>query len=434
MFPTIKTLEQLAPFESAAAILAWASGREVVPIEPQVVVEGEVARVVLPGRAGLRGMSDELRRATIAVHAGRGARRGDPLNPPLVPGVEVPPLGYARNEGTPRLGGVRGGGRRAGGRQRGRLRLGHGARSPPCSSSCRSARASSCRRRLHRHARRCWRARGGRAGWRSRSVDIADTAAVLAACAGADLLWVETPTNPLVGDRRARRAVRGRARRRRAGRRSTRRSPPRCCSARSSSAPTSSSTARRSSSAATPTCCWGSPVARDAASGPSSAAPGAAAARRHAGRARGVPRAARAAHAGGAARARPGHRRRARRAAGGAPGGRARPLPRPPRRPRPRARRAADGRLRRGARVRGRGRRRRRRRGLRARPGAHPRDEPRRRRDPDRAPRPLPASSSRPTALLRVSVGLEDVEDLWRDLERALARPRPGPGAAASPR
>jgi len=52
VFPTIKTLEQLAPFESAAAILAWAEGREVVPIEPQVVVEGEVARVVLPGEPG----------------------------------------------------------------------------------------------------------------------------------------------------------------------------------------------------------------------------------------------------------------------------------------------------------------------------------------------------------------------------------------------
>jgi 8-oxo-dGTP pyrophosphatase MutT (NUDIX family) len=52
VFPTIKTLEQLAPFESAAAILEWASGREVVAIEPQVVVEGEVARVVLPGEPG----------------------------------------------------------------------------------------------------------------------------------------------------------------------------------------------------------------------------------------------------------------------------------------------------------------------------------------------------------------------------------------------
>ena len=52
VFPTIKTLEQLAPFGSATEILEWASGREVVPIEPQVVMEGEVARVVLPGEPG----------------------------------------------------------------------------------------------------------------------------------------------------------------------------------------------------------------------------------------------------------------------------------------------------------------------------------------------------------------------------------------------
>jgi 8-oxo-dGTP pyrophosphatase MutT (NUDIX family) len=54
VFPTIKTLEQLAPFESADAILAWSVGREVVPIEPQVVQEGEVSRVVLPGEPGYR--------------------------------------------------------------------------------------------------------------------------------------------------------------------------------------------------------------------------------------------------------------------------------------------------------------------------------------------------------------------------------------------
>ena len=52
VFPTIKTLEQLAPFESAAELLEWATGREVVPIEPRVVMEGEVARVVLPGEPG----------------------------------------------------------------------------------------------------------------------------------------------------------------------------------------------------------------------------------------------------------------------------------------------------------------------------------------------------------------------------------------------
>ena len=52
VFPTIKTLEQLAPFGSADELLGWAAGREVVPIEPRVVVEGEVARVVLPGEPG----------------------------------------------------------------------------------------------------------------------------------------------------------------------------------------------------------------------------------------------------------------------------------------------------------------------------------------------------------------------------------------------
>src|SRR5215210_7859700 len=49
VFPTIKTLEQLAPFGSADELLVWARGREVLPIEPRVVMEGEVARVVLPG-------------------------------------------------------------------------------------------------------------------------------------------------------------------------------------------------------------------------------------------------------------------------------------------------------------------------------------------------------------------------------------------------
>jgi 8-oxo-dGTP pyrophosphatase MutT (NUDIX family) len=52
VFPTIKTLEQLAPFGSAAELLEWATGRDVVPVEPRVVMEGEVARVVLPGEPG----------------------------------------------------------------------------------------------------------------------------------------------------------------------------------------------------------------------------------------------------------------------------------------------------------------------------------------------------------------------------------------------
>jgi 8-oxo-dGTP pyrophosphatase MutT (NUDIX family) len=52
VFPTIKTLEQLEPFASAAEALAHARGRDVVPVQPRVVVTGEVARVVLPGEPG----------------------------------------------------------------------------------------------------------------------------------------------------------------------------------------------------------------------------------------------------------------------------------------------------------------------------------------------------------------------------------------------
>ncbi len=54
VFPTIKTLEQLSRFSSAAAVLNWADARVVEPIEPRVIVEGEVARIVLPGEPGYR--------------------------------------------------------------------------------------------------------------------------------------------------------------------------------------------------------------------------------------------------------------------------------------------------------------------------------------------------------------------------------------------
>jgi 8-oxo-dGTP pyrophosphatase MutT (NUDIX family) len=51
VFPTIKHLEQLAGFPSADAVLDHARGREVEPVVPYVVMDGEVARVVLPGDA-----------------------------------------------------------------------------------------------------------------------------------------------------------------------------------------------------------------------------------------------------------------------------------------------------------------------------------------------------------------------------------------------
>jgi 8-oxo-dGTP pyrophosphatase MutT (NUDIX family) len=52
VFPTIKHLEQLRQFTSVEELLAHARGREVQPVQPKVLLEGEVARVLLPGDPG----------------------------------------------------------------------------------------------------------------------------------------------------------------------------------------------------------------------------------------------------------------------------------------------------------------------------------------------------------------------------------------------
>lgn len=52
VFPTIKHLEQLRGFASARELLRHASEREVLPVEPRVVVAGETARVLLPEDPG----------------------------------------------------------------------------------------------------------------------------------------------------------------------------------------------------------------------------------------------------------------------------------------------------------------------------------------------------------------------------------------------
>ena len=52
VFPTIKHLEQLREFPSVTAVLGDARRREVRPVEPRVLLEGEVARLVLPGEEG----------------------------------------------------------------------------------------------------------------------------------------------------------------------------------------------------------------------------------------------------------------------------------------------------------------------------------------------------------------------------------------------
>jgi hypothetical protein len=52
VFPTIKHLEALTGFRTAAELLEWARGRRVEPVEPRVVDDGEVARIVMPGEPG----------------------------------------------------------------------------------------------------------------------------------------------------------------------------------------------------------------------------------------------------------------------------------------------------------------------------------------------------------------------------------------------
>jgi len=52
VFPTIKHLEQLAAFATVDELLEHARGRDVEPVEPRVLLEGEVARVLLPGDPG----------------------------------------------------------------------------------------------------------------------------------------------------------------------------------------------------------------------------------------------------------------------------------------------------------------------------------------------------------------------------------------------
>jgi 8-oxo-dGTP pyrophosphatase MutT (NUDIX family) len=52
VFPTIKHLEELARFHSVDAALEQARSRKVMPVEPRVLVDGGVARVLMPGEPG----------------------------------------------------------------------------------------------------------------------------------------------------------------------------------------------------------------------------------------------------------------------------------------------------------------------------------------------------------------------------------------------
>jgi 8-oxo-dGTP pyrophosphatase MutT (NUDIX family) len=52
VFPTIKHLEQLEQFASVDALLEYARGQEVRPVQPKVILSGETARILLPGEPG----------------------------------------------------------------------------------------------------------------------------------------------------------------------------------------------------------------------------------------------------------------------------------------------------------------------------------------------------------------------------------------------
>jgi 8-oxo-dGTP pyrophosphatase MutT (NUDIX family) len=52
VFPTIAHLQQLSPFSCAGALLAHARDLTVEPVLPRVIVEGDFARVLMPGDPG----------------------------------------------------------------------------------------------------------------------------------------------------------------------------------------------------------------------------------------------------------------------------------------------------------------------------------------------------------------------------------------------
>ena len=52
VFPTIKHLQQLSVFRSVDELLTHARAQTVRPVQPQVVGQGETARIVLPGEPG----------------------------------------------------------------------------------------------------------------------------------------------------------------------------------------------------------------------------------------------------------------------------------------------------------------------------------------------------------------------------------------------
>jgi cystathionine gamma-synthase len=138
----------------------------------------------------------ELNPETVAVHAGRPSE--GPLSPPVVLAANYRTYGYAREEGSPTweafeaaIGALEGGSSVA-------FSSGMGAIAsvleplPVGARVVGPAVGYTVTRGLLAE-----RAAAGRI--ELANVDLTDTAAVLRACEGAALLWVETPTNPMIG-------------------------------------------------------------------------------------------------------------------------------------------------------------------------------------------------------------------------------------------
>jgi cystathionine gamma-synthase len=146
--------------------------------------------------AGMR--ADRLDRSTVAIHAGRGRREpGAPLNAPLVLASSFHGSGYAREEGSPSweafeeaIGALEGG-----------SAVAFGSGTAAAAAILETLPAGA--RVVGPVAGYAWtrsllaeRAAVGRIVLET--VDTTDTEATLRACDGADLLWLETPSNPLL--------------------------------------------------------------------------------------------------------------------------------------------------------------------------------------------------------------------------------------------
>src|SRR3954453_20031546 len=140
----------------------------------------------------------EHRSETVAIHAGRPARvEGEPLNPPLVPVSNFYESGYAREQGSPgwapfeaAIGALEGGTT---------IAFASGMAAIPAVLETLSAGAKVVGPAAGYAWTRSLLARHADAGRIDLvAVDTTDTPATLAACDGAALLYVDTPSNPLV--------------------------------------------------------------------------------------------------------------------------------------------------------------------------------------------------------------------------------------------